>query len=125
LWFKDVPSHDSIELVTSVDDGDDEGEPDEGDDAEGQDRVILRCSRPDLTEPPTAPPELEGWLDREWRIARSDPKPIENKNTVIDGETIVENFAIAANDSLPTKSTVGSGFSFTRSLTTCENSKAG
>lgn len=92
LWFKDVPMHDSIELLMSVDEDDDETDAEEGEDAEGYERVILRCTRPDPTDPPTVPSELEPWLGRDWRDPRSDPKPIESKNTTIDDETIVENF---------------------------------
>lgn len=60
LWLDEVPTAPSVS-VASITDGPTEDEPID------QEGVVLRARRPKLTECPTPPAVLDGWLEDGWR----------------------------------------------------------
>jgi very-short-patch-repair endonuclease len=94
LKLSDIPDHPSIGLVARVYSDEETLELQKAEDASPA-RVLLRSTRPKLTEPPPAPKALEGWLGREWADCQGKPEPIPatNEKDAETGETLVTNFA--------------------------------
>jgi hypothetical protein len=84
LWLKDIPAHASVELFR------DAGKP--IDEAEDND-IVLRLTRPAITQCPSPPVELTDWLNPDWQELSSKAEVRRSRNVVEkDGKTLVERF---------------------------------
>ena len=59
LWLNDLPRHDSVEIIRP------DGDPDQA--SEEDSDIILRITRPGLTQCPTPPAALAAWLKPGWQ----------------------------------------------------------
>ncbi len=84
LWLKDLPSHSSVELFHDV--GKSEEEVEDSD-------IVLRLTRPVVTQCPLPPAALAEWLKPGWRELPSSVEIQPTRNVVgRDGRTVVERF---------------------------------
>src|SRR2546426_3751113 len=84
LWLKDLPSHPSVELFR--DSGKSEDETEDRD-------IVLRLTRPVITQCPPPPAELAEWLKPSWRELPGAVEVQSTRNVVgRDGKTVIERF---------------------------------
>lgn len=84
LWLKDLPSHSSVELFRDV--GKSEEEIEDSD-------IVLRLTRPVITQCPPPPAALAEWLKPGWRELPGAVEIQPTRNAVDrEGRTIIERF---------------------------------
>jgi len=84
FWLKDLPSHLSVELFRDV--GKSEEENDDGD-------IVLRLSRPVITQCPLPPAALAEWLKPGWRELPGAVEIQPTRNVAgRDGRTVIARF---------------------------------
>jgi len=84
LWLKDFPSHSSVELIRGVGKSEDENEDSD---------IVLRLTRPVITQCPLPPAALAKWLKSGWRELPGSVEIEPTRNTVgRDGRTVIERF---------------------------------
>jgi len=85
LWLEDFPAHSSIELNRE------DGTREHGDEDSG---VVLRLSRPLITECPRPPIELHEWLQPGWRDVNGNVQIHPSRNKIGEnGRTSIEAFS--------------------------------
>jgi hypothetical protein len=91
FWLKDLPAHPSVELFRNP--GKSEEEVEDSD-------IVLRLTRPEITECPQSPAALAEWLRPGWRELPGTVEIQPTRNVVgKDGRTVIERFE--ANPSRP------------------------
>jgi hypothetical protein len=84
LWLKDLPVHPSVELFQDASRTEDEGEDSD---------IVLRLTRPVITQCPPAPPVLSEWLKPSWHEVSGKVEVQTTRNVVgKDGKTRIERF---------------------------------
>lgn len=87
LWLKDLPSHPSVELFRDA--GKTEDEVDEFEESD----IVLRLTRPVITQCPPPPPVLSDWLKSGWQEASGKVEAYPTRNIIgKDGRTLIERF---------------------------------
>lgn len=75
LRLADLPDHAAIDLTPPLCE-----QSGEGNGGTEDERILLRCSRPDRTDRPVAPDVLGEWLGRDWDDPRSTSAPVSSRN---------------------------------------------
>jgi very-short-patch-repair endonuclease len=84
LWLKDLPSHPSVELFRDTGKFDDDTEESD---------VVLRLTRPTITQCPLPPTALSEWLKSGWQEISGKVEVQPTRNVVgKDGRTFIERF---------------------------------
>ena len=84
IWLKELPAHVSVELFR------DTGKS--PDDEESND-IVLRLTRPSITQCPSPPGELSEWLNPGWQELSGKAEVRRSRNVVEkDGTTLIERF---------------------------------
>lgn len=83
LWLKELPAHPSVELFRDV------GKTEEGDDSD----IVLRLTRPVITQCPPPPAALAEWMKPGWRELPGSVEIQATRNVIgRDGRTVIERF---------------------------------
>ena len=83
FWLKDLPSHSSVEIFRDV--GKSEEEIEDSD-------IVLRLTRPVVTQCPPPPAVLAEWLKPSWRELPGAVEIQPTRNAVDRGRTVIERF---------------------------------
>jgi very-short-patch-repair endonuclease len=84
FWLKDLPSHPSVELFRDASKSEEEGEENE---------IVLRLTRPAITQCPLPPATLMEWLKPGWREFPGTVEVQPTRNIVReDRKTVIERF---------------------------------
>ena len=83
IWLKDLPAHVSVELFRDAGNSDEEENND----------IVLRLTRPSVTQCPSPPAELSEWLNPGWQEISGKAEVRRTRNVVEkDGKTLIERF---------------------------------
>lgn len=86
LWLKDLPSHQSVELFRDASNSEDEG---------GDSDIVLRITRPLITDCPPPPTSLLEWVKPGWQDLTGTAEVELTRNVIgKDGKTKIELFSI-------------------------------
>ena len=84
LWLKELPPHPSVELFPDADKSEDQTEDND---------IVLRLTRPAITQCPPPPAALAEWLKPSWRELPGKVEVQATRNVVgRDGGTLIERF---------------------------------
>lgn len=84
LWLKDLPAHPTVELFRDTNKSEDETEEND---------IVLRLTRPVMTQCPTPPAALAEWIKPGWRDLSGKVEFQPTRNVVgRDGKTLIERF---------------------------------